>query len=154
MAEKLLKQRIIERSISNNWEDAVKEWVVHKMYMGVETCTCGKKNINRVCIIRNSGTKRAVKVGSSCVHKFMYIPTQTVFNNIIKLQSDKLFLVKECTLQIALDSKAITQWDFDFYLSAYKFKRKSPKQEALLLKINHKLETLVGLSKVSIEEAT
>lgn len=152
MAEKQLKQRIIERSISDNWEDAIREWVVHRMYIGQDQCTCGKLNIKRICIIRNSGTRNAVKVGSSCVHKFMNIPTQTVFNNVIKLQKDNLFLVKECTLQIALDSKIITQWDFDFYLSAYKFKKKSPKQEALLLKINNKVATLVRLSENKIED--
>ena len=143
MAEKILKERIIERSLADNWEDAVKEWSVHRMYMGHGECTCSKQNIKRICVIKNPNTKLAVKVGSSCVHKFMNIPTQTVFNNIMKLDTDNTFLVKECTIQLAFKLKKINQWELDFYLSAYDYKKKSPKQQAIIVRINTKLSTLI-----------
>lgn len=143
MAEWKLIERIVERSIADNWEDAVKEWEVHKMYLGHGECACGKTNIKRICIIQNEGTKLAIKVGSSCVTKFMNIPTQTVFNNIMKLDIDNTFLVKQCTIQLAFKLKKINQWELDFYLSAYDYKNKSPKQQAIIVRINTKLSTLI-----------
>lgn len=145
MSERILKERIIERSLADNWEDAVKEWSVHKMYIGHGACTCGKKNIKRICVIKNPKTKLAVAVGSSCVHKFMNIPTQTMFTDITKLHKNKLHIVKECTAKLAFETKRITEWEYNFYVSIYQFSKLSAKQEAIVLKINAKLTTLINI---------
>ena len=51
-----LINKVLEKSESDNWEEASKEWQLEKSYICkecIETCVCGKTGIKDISILRN-----------------------------------------------------------------------------------------------------
>ena len=69
-----LINRVIENSVSNNWDDAVQEWDILDCIEDnsrEESCICGKENLYYLFTIQNRyNGKTLFPIGSSCIHKF------------------------------------------------------------------------------------
>ena len=66
--------RVIDYSISDNWEDAVQEWDILDCvedHSRRESCICGKENLYYLFTIKNRYNGNTLfPIGSSCIEKF------------------------------------------------------------------------------------
>lgn len=66
--------RVIDNSISDNWEDAVQEWDILDCvedHSRSESCICGKENLYYLFTIKNRYNGNTLfPIGSSCIEKF------------------------------------------------------------------------------------
>ena len=71
--ERLIK-RVLELSVSENWETAVKEWEIidcDEDEDRAESCICGKEELYYLFKIRNTKNGNVLyPIGSSCIKKF------------------------------------------------------------------------------------
>ena len=116
--ENLIKT-VIDRSESDNWEDAVTEWEIYDCEEDEscsEHCICGKENIKYLYTIRNIYNGKLIYyIGSSCIQKF----GRTDLNNettLMESQFKLLHAVDEgrfLTLTPALFSRKLLRWLYD-----------------------------------------
>ena len=71
---KRLMKKVIDKSESNNWEDAVQEWCIidcqEDEYCS-EICICGKEDLRYLFAIQNTNNKNILfPIGSSCIKRF------------------------------------------------------------------------------------
>ena len=102
--KKSLIDTIILNSVSDNYEESIKEWSYIYEYKLPDdkqnNCICGQK-ITKCCLIKHNKTNKILIVGSTCLLKFM--------DNI----SD---LTKEVILKI-YQKQIINNWECNFLLS-------------------------------------
>lgn len=71
--ENLLKV-VIEKSVANDWENAVLEWDIEDCEeddYNESTCVCGKENIKYLYEIKNVKNENVIfPIGSTCIKKF------------------------------------------------------------------------------------
>lgn len=71
---KNLMNKVIDKSESDNWEDAVKEWKIincQEDEQSSETCVCGKENLRYLFTIQNTINHSILfPIGSSCIKRF------------------------------------------------------------------------------------
>lgn len=138
--EKILREHILTLSVSSVWEEAIKEWGVHSFYFGCHTCSCSKPNIKYVVIIYNTLTKHTTVVGSSCVTKFMGIPTKYLFSELKCLQENNLYILEGGIVSMIHDRGCINDWELSFYTNVSKVNKElSEKQNSILAKINNRI---------------
>ncbi len=127
-----LKSSVIESSESNRWIDAKEEWTIVCQYKSesLDHCACGHA-IKNVVYIYNSLTDAHLKVGTTCVNKF-----KTISLKGIKANGDAtpLYYIDE-----AHDNGVITTWEYNFIRSIWGFKKPSPKQNVIKIKIYNKI---------------
>lgn len=67
-------KKIIDCSVSNNWEDAVEEWDIVEFNEDKNlssTCICGKDGLRYLYRIKNRiNNKELFPIGSTCINKF------------------------------------------------------------------------------------
>ena len=69
MSEYKLTQEIINRSVSDRWDEAKLEWSLCEVYEAEdpETCLCGHFPIIELCVLGNKTNGRFATVGNCCV---------------------------------------------------------------------------------------
>lgn len=69
-----LIEKVIDKSESNNWNDAVKEWEIYDCVEDENhstNCICGKEGLRYLFTIRNKiNNNELFPIGSSCIKKF------------------------------------------------------------------------------------
>lgn len=69
-----LIQKVIDLSVSNNWDDAVLEWTIDDCEEDdslESSCICGKEELRYLFTIRNTRNGNTLfPIGSSCIKKF------------------------------------------------------------------------------------
>lgn len=84
-----LRQHIIERSKSDDFNIAKEEWqLVEIEYSEAwDNCPCGQE-IKKLCYIKNKFTKVKTYVGSTCIDNFMGMDTEKIFRGLKKIKED------------------------------------------------------------------
>lgn len=69
-----LIKSVLNKSQSNNWDEAVKEWTIvdcEEDESCSSQCVCGKENLKYLYTIKNHITNKSIyPIGSSCINKF------------------------------------------------------------------------------------
>ncbi len=145
-----LKSKILEESISNNWNDARNEWELDVVWQSdiPKECLCGHNPIINICVLINMHTKLTLEVGNICVNKFMGISEGGVlFNSINKCYKD----LNKSMGKIALDYMVaqsekmdnnndcrLNDWEIEFYTNTLKRRKLTKKQNKHRVIINKK----------------
>ena len=141
---------IIKRSEAATWEEAKKEW--HFQYAEFApwgepgTCLCGHTPIIELCHLGNRYNHREVIVGNVCVTKFMDIAedVKRIIPCLLRIKEKLSKSLNIETLELAIDSYLLTEWEADFYWDTLGKRKLSLKQENVRKRINKKvLDSLV-----------
>lgn len=85
----MLIQEVLDKSESDTWEEASKEWELEKAYICKdcsETCVCGKTGIKDISVLRNILNGNELNpVGNCCVKKFQNVELIEDMNNAIEM---------------------------------------------------------------------
>lgn len=135
----ILCREIVERSASDSWDNARKEWHVIGMEKvdSPEICLCGHPDIVEVFILRNANTGHVVRIGSVCVNRF--IQKNNSFIGYKRIVKD---CTKSVTLQLldfAYGARWINEWEYNFYKSIFHKRTLSPRQSNKKQLINSKI---------------
>lgn len=91
--ENLIK-KVIDNSVSNNWNDAVREWDIvdcEEDESLTESCICGKEELRYLYTIQNRYTNKTLfPIGSSCIKKF----NRDELNEVIKEKEEMYMLYR------------------------------------------------------------
>lgn len=135
----ILCEEIISRSESKAWGEAKLEWQVLEMEEAdrddPETCLCGKYPIIDVFTLKNKKNGNLVRVGSSCVNKF--IIKNKNFDGYKRISKDEKKSVNIGLLRFAKDNNWISLRDFSFYVDIIDKRKLSEKQLKWKISINN-----------------
>lgn len=136
-----LVSRIVRLSHADEWETALKEWKLERIYKTKDTmsCLCGHTPINNICVLRNTINNRSALVGNCCVKKFMGIPSDMIFTAVDRVSKDDSKSANHQSLQLARERNIISQWEYVFYMNTLNKRKLTPKQLDIRRKVNQKL---------------
>lgn len=139
--QKELKQNIVALSEADDFDKAVSEWGLARVYKGIDTCLCGHSPINNICVIKNKKNGNTAIVGSTCVQNFIGIPTDYLFKTYTLLLKDEKVSFDKRFIQYLFDHEIINEWEYRFLLSTYSrpFLNLSIKQQQKRIQINQKV---------------
>ena len=143
-----LKKTILRLSITEDWEEARREWEVVSTYHDPDSqCTCGKQGIAEVNIIENKWTGEQLPIGSKCVQHFLLIKMHTIHANIKKIQKDPFRSLNRDTIYFFYRLGVINEASFKFYNDIFRKRNLSVKQERWRYSINLAVLNFVNQSK-------
>jgi hypothetical protein len=134
-----LKDEIILLSNSQNWEIAKLEWNFELAYYSedLQTCLCGHYPIKNICVIRNTKNSNETEVGNCCIKKFLGIDDgDKIFNSIKKVKDEISKSISIDVLEYLYNKKAISDFEFKFYLSIHRKRILTNKQTLFKEKVN------------------
>jgi len=135
-----LHEAVINESISQDWDFAIQEWEIVGTYEDHgSTCTCGKKNISEVNIIKNKFTGATLKVGSQCVKQFMNVDMFVIHANVRKIAKDITKSVNRPTLWFFYQQGVITGQEFLDYVEIFRRRTLFLHQSNFKIAINQKI---------------
>jgi hypothetical protein len=138
--EVILKAAMLPLGIAANWEAAKTEWRldrVEEVGDGYD-CMCSKKNIHRLCHMRNAETENTAVVGSCCVEKFLDQRSGLIFDCLKRLRKKPESAMNATTLSWEVEKGFLTEWEEIFYADTQRKRKLSEKQEAKRTQINRK----------------
>lgn len=132
---------IVRLSTSKNWHQAKFEWFVETIEDSEDpdTCLCGQFPINELCWLRNKENNNSALVGNVCVHKFMGIDSQKLFDCLRRIQKDDGKALNADLIEYAKGKGWVNDWEHGFLLSTMKKRSLSTKQAAKRQQINRRL---------------
>lgn len=149
-----LPQNLIQKSVADNWPDAVREWEL----TGVEflapgefrTCLCTHFPIRQLCYISNRLNHQTEIVGNVCIEKFENSESdiQTgVFSSVPKvvqaarriLQDPDNNAANEALIDFAEKQSIITKSNAIFYRDIWRKRKLTPKQLQYKRDVNLKI---------------
>lgn len=140
---------IVQQSVSNDWNEAKKEWYPFDFYYDNTCevgCVCGKYPIKNICIIKHKDKETTMIVGNCCVTKFMNISiSNKIFSCFTKLKKD---ITKSLNVDVIHHFKEINvmnNYEYKFYLDIKNKRKLSGKQELFKIKINQKFLNWVSI---------
>ena len=144
-----LLNRILEKSHSKVWLEAVKEWEQVDVYEAdePETCLCGHFPIIEVCVIQNKLTKEIENVGNCCVKRFLGLRPDMIVKSIKKIKEDISLSVNIKTLNYSFKLGYINKKDYDFYADTWRKRVLSGAQEKWRIDINKRIIKNISLIK-------
>lgn len=115
--ETILKIKILQASNSKEWNIAVKEWEILRVYFSddPQKCLCGHYPIKRICELVNKITGSIEKVGSCCVTKFLPIKPELLMNSIKRIKENNLATLKPEIIDLAYQLEVISAVEHNFY---------------------------------------
>lgn len=138
---KVLKQEILKRSSSTDWDVAKKEWDL----IGIaeadepETCLCGHFPIIEICTLKNKFTKNVVDVGNRCVNKFLGVRSTLLFAAIKRIRANSKKSLNEDAIVFFRYVGAINKWEYDFLTNTMRKRALSKAQMQKRISINERL---------------
>ncbi len=141
MPEYKLIQEIVALSDADIWDEAKLEWGLAEVYRedDPETCLCGHYPINEICILRNSENGNLATVGNICVKKFLGLPSDKIFAAIKRISDDNWSALNAEAIAHAHQRRWINDWERKFYMSTWRKRKLSGKQEEKRFQINNKV---------------
>jgi hypothetical protein len=118
----ILAERIVARSVANNWEDARLEWDLEQVLI-VDTltdCLCSHAPIKEVCILSNRLNGYRTRVGNVCVEKFIGLPSEALFASLRKVRMDPTSALAPVFVEYAYEKKWVNDWEHQFLLDTAK----------------------------------
>ncbi len=142
-----LFKRIIELSVSKDWESAKKEWTAGEITQVEEgydygTCTCGKYPIKEMIQLFNEKNRNEVIVGNCCVNHFFGIKDYNKVFKAIKENRVNKFMITE-----SYEKAVINQWESNFMLKIWRKKKLTEKQNNVFKNIKDKILKYYKTSK-------
>ncbi|MEJ5174583.1 hypothetical protein [Erwinia sp. MYb416] len=141
-----LKGHILSLSESDDFEVAKREWVLNSIEISEKEayCPCGQK-IKEHCFITNKLNNNATCVGSICMHKFLEIPTRTLFLGLRKIKKNTSSNANLSLIEYAKEKGFIYNNEYVFLVSTINKKNLSGRQLNWKVRINTRIlnETIV-----------
>jgi hypothetical protein len=136
-----LIEKIIERSRSNTWREARREWSLQQIYKAriPGACLCGHFPIIEMYLLRNMHTGETVAVGNHCIHLFLGLPSDTYSDSVKRVFQDRERSFNEQMIHFAEDQGWINKWEYGFYISLRQKRKLSANQLKKKLEINGKI---------------
>lgn len=136
-----LTSEIINRSVSQTWDEAKLEWSLLEVYEAdePETCLCGHYPIIELCVIQNRLNGGRATVGNCCVKRFVGLPSDEIFQGVKRVRKDKSKSLNAEAIHHAFERGWIDSWQHDFYLDVMRKRRLTVKQKAKKLEINERV---------------
>jgi len=140
-----LVERIIARSVADNWPQAKREWSLADVYLADEPrrCLCSHYPIIECCVIRNRLNGNKAVVGNYCVKRFLGLPSGPLFQAFKRIMKDRGAALNQAAVEYAHDRGWLTDEERDFYLNTirpfYRLRGLSPKQRAWRVDINERV---------------
>ena len=127
-----LKAEVLPRSEADSFEDARHEWSLSKVEISMvyDKCACGHK-IKHICYLKNLLNGNKVKVGNTCVNKFIGIDTAGVFRSLQRLISGKGKEPSPDLRKFCKNSAIIDRDEYEFLTRTY---RKTALSQGCLLR--------------------
>jgi hypothetical protein len=81
---KILKQNLLDLSLSKEWHKAISEWGFSHVYISEEgsTCACNQFPIKHVCVFINCKNGHRVEIGSQCMQEFWHKDVTHLFQSV------------------------------------------------------------------------
>jgi hypothetical protein len=138
MSQFQLTIEIINRSISNTWDEAKIEWALNEIYEAdePETCLCGHFPIIELCILKNKRNGQFVTVGNCCVKKFIGLPSDKIFQAVKRVRKDSSKSLNGEAIDHAFQKGWLTEWEKVFYFDIMRKRNLTVKQAAKKTQIN------------------
>lgn len=144
-----LKEEIINRSNSDDWNTAKLEWELSYIYRSDdrnEACLCGQNPIIELCVLRNNANGREAVVGNVCVKNFMGMHQgDKIFQAFRRVVKDNTKTLNEESIKYARQHGWITDWEQRFYLDTWRKRHTnlSDKQKTKRIEINNRVMTRI-----------
>lgn len=143
-----LMERIVEMSVADNFQQAKLEWILTRIYKKDDgECLCGHSPIINHCVLTNKLNGNETIVGSSCVQKFIGIPTDKLFASFTMIVKDRQAYLGLEFIEYLHEHGVINDWEYEFLKSTFrkKFEWLSDKQKDKRIQINKKvIEYMTG----------
>lgn len=138
---KRLRDAIISKSVSNDWNFAKLEWRLESVYSAdePETCLCGHHPIIEICVLRNEKNSNHAEVGNVCVKKFMGIASNKVFDCLRRIRDEITRAPNAETIDLFHRQGVLSDWEWTFSTSTWRKRDLSPKQMDSRISINQKI---------------
>lgn len=147
-----LMERIVEMSVADDFQKAKLEWMLVRIYKEDEgQCLCGHSPIINHCVLRNKLNGNETVVGSSCVQKFIGLPTEKLFASYTYIVKDKQSYLGMELIEYLHEHDIINDWEYEFLKSTFRkrFEWLSEKQQEKRLQINRKVIDYMNQEKKS-----
>lgn len=121
--EAKFKAAILGASISQIWDEAKAEWLLHFVYYDPadnRSCRCEHSPINQICVIRNRRNSAIMEVGNVCVKRFLRLLSSRIFSVIKRLQSDVLKSLNPISLDLFKERGVISHSEEQEYLTYWR----------------------------------
>lgn len=141
MSQADLHAHIIELSEATEWDEARKEWELASIHYVDEpdTCPCGHRPINEICVIKNSQNGQTTEVGNHCVRNFMSISSGNLFPSLRNVRGDIERSFNDEMIYYAHRQGIINEWEKGFYINIWRKRNLTTKQAATKQKVNEKI---------------
>ena len=149
---KQLRDAIVARSVSQEWDAARLEWRLSHIYFvdDPEQCLCGHFPIIEVCVLANRKNARTAEVGNVCVKRFLGIRSDKIFACVKKLKKDSDKAPNAETIELLYEQGLISSWERKFSLDTMRKRNLSGRQMIKRREINQKiLDNIVRVRPIS-----
>lgn len=141
--EQILRERILDRSYSTEWEAARLEWRLEQVTMcslrhAVE-CLCTHFPIVELCHLRNERTGATAIVGNVCVQRFLGIPSAVLFRGFKRIGADPRKAASSAVIEYAARSGWLDEHERAFCERTIRKRNLSGPDMAMRMRINGKL---------------
>lgn len=138
MAKFQLTAEIVQRSVSDNWDEAKLEWALHEVYEAdePETCLCGHFPIIELCVLNNERNGRFATVGNCCVKKFIGLPSDKIFQAVKRVRKNTSKSLNAEAVSHAFQRGWLTAWEKDFYFDIMRKRSLTARQASKKQQIN------------------
>ena len=145
-----LVEKIIGLSVSNQWEEAQKEWELIDIRIaddkeiadGVYTCLCGHQHLKELCFIMNKHNGEKALVGNCCIKKFMRdIKSDKIFRAINAAKRSNT--ISSALIDYCYEQGIINSWERGFVTDVHRKRKLTDKQRHKYEMVRSKILTAV-----------
>ncbi len=137
----VLSKAIVALSEADNWDEAKLEWSLWEIYQveEPETCLCSHHPIIEICVLKNKKNGFHANVGNVCVDKFLGLDSKKIFDAVKRVQNDISKALNVETIVFFFERNLIGGKDKDFYISTWRKRLLSAKQQQWREDINRRI---------------
>ena len=141
--EQKLKHNISLLSIDQqDWSHTMMEWRYSSFFFQKgSVCLCGKRNITKVCVIKNVKNGNSAEVGNCCVNKFLFITdANSRFKSLLKIYKNIKSNISKDLRQELVNTGFITEDEYHL-LSSFDvlFGQRTSDEWKQKIGINHRI---------------
>lgn len=135
-----LSEHILALSRAQSFAAARTEWVLEYVEMSDEPdyCPCGQQ-IREHCYVRNTVTGHQTYVGNVCVHQFIGIATESLFDGLKRIRDNPRGNANLAVIKYAEERGFLYDKEPEFLRSTVRKRVASPAQAAWKEKINRRI---------------
>jgi len=136
-----LSDRVVEKSIADNWDEARLEWDLINVLMlenEYESCECGHYTIKEVCTIYNNNTKEQLDIGNCCIKKFEReeMDVTDLIRCMKNIYGDESKSLNKEALKYCFEHKIINRAQYKYYIEIWRKRKLTESQLERKIEIN------------------